>query len=77
MGLLQVGGEGDFSVLQGGSPIAEFFSLTADQMRERMLKSGVQSAEQLDHVLGLLNDPKFWAWQAKTTERAIPFPVSR
>jgi SAM-dependent methyltransferase len=62
MGLLQVGGEGDFSVIQGGSPIAEFFSLTADQMRQRMLESGVQSAEQLDHALGLLNDPRFWAF---------------
>jgi SAM-dependent methyltransferase len=62
MGLLQVGGEGDFSILQGGSPIADFFSLTADQMRERMLESGVQSAEQLDHAQGLLNDPKFWAF---------------
>jgi SAM-dependent methyltransferase len=62
MGLLQVGGEGDFSVLQGGSPIAEFFSLTADQMRERMLESGAQNAEQLDHALALLNDPNFWAF---------------
>jgi SAM-dependent methyltransferase len=62
MGLLQVGGEGDFSILQGGSPIADFFSLTADQMRERMLESGVQSAVQLDHAQELLNDPKFWAF---------------
>lgn len=62
MGLLQVGGEGDFSILQGGSPIAEFYALTADQMRERMLKSGVQSTRQLDHALGLLNDPGFWAF---------------
>ena len=81
MGLLQFGGEGDFSVLQGGSPIAEFFSLTADQMRERMLESGAQSAEQLDHALALLNDPNFWAfggggvavWGQRDLTTAIPW----
>jgi SAM-dependent methyltransferase len=62
MGLQQVGGEGDFSVLQGGSPVAEFFSLTAEQMRERMLAAGELSAEQLDEALRLLNSPDFWAF---------------
>lgn len=62
MGLLQVGGEGDFSVIQGGSPVAEFFALTADQMRERMLASGALTAERLDEALGLLNSPDFWAF---------------
>ena len=33
-GLSNVSGEGDFSLLQGGSEIAEFFTLTAEQMRE-------------------------------------------
>jgi hypothetical protein len=45
MGFLQVDGEGDFSVLQGGSPVAEFFSLTAEQMRERIIGSGELSAD--------------------------------
>ncbi len=62
MGLLQVGGEGDFSVLQGGSPVAEFFSLTAEQMRERILGSGELSADRLDEALGLLKSPDFWAF---------------
>jgi len=61
MGLRQVGGEGDFSLLQGGAPVAEFFALTAEQMRERMLASGELSAERLDEALGLLNSPDFWA----------------
>jgi SAM-dependent methyltransferase len=62
MGLCQVGGEGDFSVLQGGSPIAEFFSLTAEQMRERIIESGELTADRLDEALGLLKSPDFWAF---------------
>jgi SAM-dependent methyltransferase len=59
-GLQQVGGEGDYSVLQGGSPVAEFFCLTAEQMREQMLAE--LSAERLDEALRLLNSPDFWAF---------------
>jgi SAM-dependent methyltransferase len=61
-GLSQVGSEGDFAVLQGGSPIAEFFFLTAEQMRDRMLASGAISAERLDEALTLLKAPDFWAF---------------
>lgn len=61
-GLRQLGGEGDFSVLQGGSPVAEFFSLTAEQMRKRLLASGELSAERLDEALALLASPDFWAF---------------
>jgi SAM-dependent methyltransferase len=62
MGLRQVGGEGDFSVLQGGSPVAEFFSLTAEQMRERIIESGELGADRLDEALALLKSPNFWAF---------------
>ena len=62
MGLGRVGGEGDFSVIQGGSPTAEFFSLTAEQMRERMVELTAQTNEQIDHALGLLSSPDFWAF---------------
>jgi hypothetical protein len=62
MGLRQVGGKGDFSVLQGGSPVAEFFSLTAEQMRERIIESGELSVDRLDEALGLLKSPDFWAF---------------
>ncbi|WP_051661172.1 methyltransferase domain-containing protein [Bosea sp. 117] len=62
MGLERVGGEGDFSVIQGGSPVAEFFALTADQMRERMLSSGAMSGERLDEALLLLKSPDFWGF---------------
>lgn len=62
MGLRQVDGEGDFSVLQGGSPVAEFFSLTAEQLREQIIGSGELSAKRLDEALGLLKSPNFWAF---------------
>jgi len=62
MGLRRVGGEGDFSVLQGGSPLAEFFSLSAEQMRERIIESGELSANRLDEALELLKSPNFWAF---------------
>jgi len=62
MGLSQVGGEGDFAVLRGGSPMAEFFYLTAEQMRDRMLAAEALSAERLDKALELLKDSNFWAF---------------
>jgi hypothetical protein len=49
-------------VLQGGSPIAEFFALTAEQMRERIIESGELSAKQLDAAFELLKSPDFWAF---------------
>ena len=61
-GLSKVGGEGDFPLLQGGSPGAEFFALTAEQMRDRMIASGAISAERMDHALRLLASPDFWAF---------------
>jgi SAM-dependent methyltransferase len=61
-GLYHVGGEGDFAVLQGGSPVAEFFRLTAEQMRDRVLASGALSEERLDQAIALLKDPDFWAF---------------
>ena len=61
-GLKDVGGEGDFSLLQGGSPVAEFFSLTAEQMQGRMLASGALDKDKLDRALALLASPDFWAF---------------
>jgi hypothetical protein len=64
MGLRQVGGEGDFSVLQGGSPVAEVFSLTAEQMRERMIESEELGADWLDEAPRLLKSPDVWVFGA-------------
>jgi SAM-dependent methyltransferase len=60
MGLRQTGAEGDFQVIQGGSPLAEFFSLTATQMRDRILESRDLDEGRLDEALDLLKDPGFW-----------------
>ena len=62
MGLAQVGSDCDVAVLQGGSPAAEFFSLTAEQMREPILASGALSADGLAEALTLLRAPNFWAF---------------
>lgn len=61
-GLAELAGEGDFSIVRGGSPVAEFFAITALQMRDRMLESGAITAQQLDHALGLLASPDFWGF---------------
>jgi SAM-dependent methyltransferase len=62
MDLSQVGSECDVAVLQGGSPVAEFFSLTAEQMREPILASGALSTDRLAEALTLLRAPNFWAF---------------
>ena len=72
MGPRKVGGETDFSVLRGGSPVAEFVSLTAEQMRERIIETEEVSADRLDEALRLLKSPDFWAFGGG----AWPFGVS-
>lgn len=61
MGLTHTGAEGDFQVIQGGSQLAEFYSLTATQMRERILESRDLDEGRLDEALELLKDRGFWA----------------
>jgi len=61
-GLAEVDGEGDFAVLRGGSPMAEFFQLSAEQMRDKVIAAGALSAERFVAGLALLDDPKFWAF---------------
>ncbi len=62
LGMQNIDGEGDFSLLKGGSEVAEFFALTAEQMREPMLASGAIDAEKLNRALELLSRPTFWAF---------------
>ena len=61
-GLTEVGGEGDIALLHGGSPIAELFQLTGEQIRDKMLAAGGISAERFEAALALLDDPTFWAF---------------
>jgi hypothetical protein len=60
--LREVGGEGDFAILRGGSPIAEVFVLTAEQMRERIIQSGDLNADRLAEALELLRSSMFLAF---------------
>ncbi|WP_109480791.1 methyltransferase domain-containing protein [Paraburkholderia sp. C35] len=62
MGLEQVGGEGEFPVIQGGSPAAEFFELTAVQMRDQMIASSALAQPLLEEALQLLKSPDLWAF---------------
>jgi ubiquinone/menaquinone biosynthesis C-methylase UbiE len=66
MGLRQLGGEGDFPVVQGGSPVAELYSLSAEQIRERIMDSGNITAERFDQAVELLKSPDFWAFGGGT-----------
>ncbi len=61
-GLVEVGGEGDLPLLQGGSPLAEFFQLSGEQMRDKVMASGALSPEQWKAAMALLDDRKFWAF---------------
>jgi SAM-dependent methyltransferase len=61
-GLAEIGGEGDFALLRGGSPVAQFFQLTGQQMRDRVITAGAMSEERFDAAMALLDDPSFWAF---------------
>jgi SAM-dependent methyltransferase len=65
-GLAEVGGEGDIPVLQGGSPLAAFFHLSGEQMRDKVLAARPMRAEDWDAALALLEDPNFWALAGAT-----------
>jgi len=61
-GLANVQAEGDFAVLNAGSPMAEFFRLSALQVRDGIVSSGALPAAQFDAAITLLGDPGFWAF---------------
>jgi SAM-dependent methyltransferase len=61
-GLANFEAEGDFAILNGGSPMAEFLRLSTLQVRDRIIGSGAVSAAQFDAAVALLGDPGFWAF---------------
>jgi SAM-dependent methyltransferase len=61
-GLIDMQAEGDFAILNGGSPMAQFFQLSVFQVRDRIIGSGSVSAMQFDAAIALLEDPAFWAF---------------
>jgi len=54
----------DIALLRGGAPIAEFFQLTGEQMRDKVIASANTSAQHFDAALALLNDQSFGPLQA-------------
>jgi SAM-dependent methyltransferase len=75
-GLELVAAEGDIPMFAGASPMAEFWSLTWTQVRERILAAGV-GENILEDVLGMLSDATEWftgpaiiaAWGRRPGER--------
>jgi SAM-dependent methyltransferase len=61
-GLEALGVEGDLAFLRGGSPLAEFFKLTGEQMRDRVISSNALSEDRFNAGMALLDDPKFSAF---------------
>ena len=61
-GLSDMQAEGDFAILNGGSPMAEFFQLSVLQVRDRIVDAGALSSAQFDAAVALLGDPGFWAF---------------
>jgi len=59
-GLVDVGAEVDVPVLQGGSPVAEFWSLTVEFLRPRIVALGLLTDAEVDAARALLADPAFW-----------------
>ena len=61
-GLTDLQAEGDFAILNGGSPMAEFLHLSVLQLRDGIVGSGALSETQFDAATALLEDPGFWAF---------------
>lgn len=59
LGLEDVAAEGRVFMVRGGSPNAEVWRLTAEQVADRLVQAGLLSAEEMGRVLALLRDPAF------------------
>jgi hypothetical protein len=46
-------------MVRGGSPPAEVWRLTAEQVRPRLLAAGLLTAADMDQLLALMSDPAF------------------
>jgi SAM-dependent methyltransferase len=61
LGLREIDGEGRVYIVRGGTPPAEVWRLTAEQVRPRIVAEGYLSEAEMTQVLALLADPSF-AW---------------
>jgi 2-polyprenyl-3-methyl-5-hydroxy-6-metoxy-1,4-benzoquinol methylase len=75
-GLVDVGAEGEFPLFTGGSPMARVFCITWEQMRERMVASGLIDNDDLTRAMQsllhatdwLVAPPIFAAWGRRPRE---------
>ena len=75
-GLVDVGAEGEFPLFTGGSPMARVFCITWEQMRERMVASGLIDNDDLTRAMQsllhttdwLVAPPTFAAWARRPSE---------
>ena len=61
LGLEEIGAEGRVFMVRGGSPEAEVWRLTAEQVGERLVAAGLLSADEMARTLALMANPDF-AW---------------
>jgi SAM-dependent methyltransferase len=59
LGLAAIGAEGRVFMVRGGSPQAEVWRLTAEQIREHVIDAGLMTASDMERLLQLLTDPEF------------------
>ncbi|HEX8994722.1 MAG TPA: methyltransferase [Ktedonobacterales bacterium] len=58
-GLAHIGAEGRVYMVQGGSPEAEVWRLTASQVSERIVAAGLLSVEDMARTVELMRNPSF------------------
>jgi SAM-dependent methyltransferase len=61
LGFKNIGYNGTVELGRGGGPLSRFYSRTirVQGVREQLIDLGVQTREQLDHVLHMYDDPSF------------------
>lgn len=59
LGLDHLGAEGRVFMVRGGSPAAEVWRLTAEQVSPRLVADGLLTADEMARTLALLADPTF------------------
>jgi len=59
-GYQDVGARAVVPAMQGGTPMARFWSLSLETLRPRILEANLLASEVIDEAQGLLADPEFW-----------------
>ncbi|MBI4292962.1 MAG: class I SAM-dependent methyltransferase [Betaproteobacteria bacterium] len=59
-GLIDIGAEGEIPVFQGDSVTADFWRVTWEQMRERMIATGLVDNDGIDEAMRALRQPQEW-----------------